>query len=66
MSLNVRMPTEMHEELVSLAEDEDRTLNGQIVHALRFYLSQKRRPNTPRLLCAEQQAEYTSDTPPPA
>lgn len=37
--LFVRLPSDLHAQLVELARREDRSLNGQIVHLLRRALS---------------------------
>lgn len=38
----VRMPVELWEELKAWAEEEDRSLNGQIIHLLRRALKEWR------------------------
>ncbi len=38
-SFNVRLPTALHEQVKALAAAEDRSLNGQIVHLLRYALA---------------------------
>ena len=35
VSINVRIPPELHESLVALAKEEERSLNSQIVYLLR-------------------------------
>ncbi len=44
LSLNVRMPTDMHATIKAQATAEDRSLNGQIVHLLRYALSHYQPP----------------------
>lgn len=60
--LNVRLPAEIHEELSALSSEEDRSLNGQIVHALRQWLAARRRQEPRRLMCAENESEYRTDS----
>lgn len=41
VALNLRLPSELHRELVRLAQAQDRTLNAQIVRFLRRAVGQK-------------------------
>jgi hypothetical protein len=41
--INLRLPRWMHEELRQLAQNEDRSVNGQILHAIREHLNKRRR-----------------------
>jgi hypothetical protein len=42
--LNLRLPPDMHAALKRIAEDQDRSLNAQIIRALREWLAQQRAP----------------------
>ncbi len=43
-TLNVRMPLDIHATIKAQAADETRTLNGQIVHLLKFALQHYQPP----------------------
>lgn len=59
MTVNVRFPDDLHRELVAMAEQDDRSLNGEIVHAVRQFIASRRQPNEARLArCAESKAPY--------
>jgi hypothetical protein len=38
VQFNVRLPADIHELLVAIAQEEERTLNGQITYVLREWL----------------------------
>lgn len=65
MTVNVRFPNDVHAELSALADQDDRSLNGEIVHAIRQFIAARRQRSDPRLLqCAEPPASYDT-TPAP-
>lgn len=67
VTVNVRLPGDIHAELVSLADEDDRSLNGEIVHAVRQFIAARRQSAGPRLLhCAESPAAYDTNRPRPA
>jgi hypothetical protein len=47
VTVNVRLPEDIHRELTALAAEEDRSLNGEIVYAVRQYIAARRRPPQP-------------------
>lgn len=59
VTVNVRFPDHVHQQLSALAEEDDRSLNGEIVHAVRQFIAQRQRRQEPRVLrCAEEEAGY--------
>lgn len=41
--ITIRFPADLAEELRILAEQEERSINGEVVHALREYVASKKR-----------------------
>lgn len=60
MTVNVRFPDDLHREIAAMAEADDRSLNGEIVHAVRQFIAARRQQaGGPHLLrCAEPGATY--------
>jgi predicted transcriptional regulator len=61
VTVNVRFPNDLHQEIAALAEAEDRSLNGEIVHAVRQYVA-GRRQQSGLLRCAEPAGPYATDS----
>jgi hypothetical protein len=47
VAINVRLPVAVHAALVRLAREDDRSLNKQIVYALRLYVGAVTRESLP-------------------
>jgi hypothetical protein len=41
--ITIRFPSDLVEELRTLAEQEERSINGEVVHAVREYVASKKR-----------------------
>lgn len=42
ITLNLRLPDDIHANLTQVAKDEERSLNAQIIHVIKKYLEEKR------------------------
>jgi hypothetical protein len=43
VTVSLRLPVGVHRALRQLAQEEDRSLNGEILHAIRVHLNKRRR-----------------------
>jgi len=44
--ITLRLPDDLHDEFVEIANKKDRSLNAQIIRALRYYLAMEKNADT--------------------
>ena len=56
VKITLRLPDDLHDTFVEIANEKDRSLNAQIIRALRYYAAMKNHADT------TEKAEENTDT----